>query len=402
MAMGIVFALAYVFLLRTPPPVPTPEILAIRGTYVIEPSLAAHQPGETPRPLASGSFTASSSGDASGTLRPDPTPSRRSDPRPLVSTYSAKLRTALTTSTFLGRIVTTRAIGEWPPAWQIATPSPLAYQGLAAIVRSAVEDGDRTIGIKPLKDGDRTVWRAAMTIDGEDVQVVVDQLTGIVIWHTDRRSTFTATVDWDAPPAIVETSAAEIPAAQAVATTEASSGYASSPAEAEAAAGYAPLVSELAPDGYALRAVATWESNVAPGIRLIHDGQSGPIDALAGELQVGQHFTRGLSWFTLQQLGPGAAAKSVALLRVRLASIAAAKLSFQTSTLQYGALSGATAYTWYDTTGPTLFASDARHIVSITGALTRRELIAFAEGLKPVGSGGSAAPSADPAPSPNP
>jgi hypothetical protein len=32
MALGIIFALAYVFFLRTPPPVPTPEILAIRGT----------------------------------------------------------------------------------------------------------------------------------------------------------------------------------------------------------------------------------------------------------------------------------------------------------------------------------------------------------------------------------
>jgi ethanolamine utilization microcompartment shell protein EutS len=402
MAMGIVFALAYVFLLRTPPTVPTPEILAIRGTYVIERSLAAHQPGATPRPLASGSFSASSSGDASGTLRPDPSPSRHSDPRPLVSTYSAKPRTALTTSTFLGRTVTTRTIGEWPPVWQVPTPSPLAYQGLAAIVRSAVEDGDRAIGIKPLKDGERTVWRAAMTLDGEDVQVVVDRLTGIVVWHTDDRSTFTATVDWDSPPAAGEAYAAEIPAGQAVATKDESSGYASSPAEAGAAAGYAPLVSELAPDGYALRAVATWESNVAPGLQPIYDGQSGPIDPLAGELQVGQLFTRGLSWFTLQQLGPGAAVKSVALLRDRLASIATDKLSFQKSTLQYGALSGATAYTWYDTTGPTLFASDARHIVSITGALTRRELIAFAEGLKPAGSGGSAAPSPDPSPSPSP
>ena len=396
MALAIIFALAYVFFLRTPPPVPTPEITAIRGTYVIERSQPTHQPGATPRPLASGSFAASSSGDASGTLRPDPLPSQRSDPRPIVSTYNAKLQAALTTSTFLGRNVTTRTMGEWPPAWQVATPSPLDYQGLAAIVRSAVEDGDRSIGIKPLKDGDRTVWRAAMTLDGEDVQVVVDQLTGIVVWHTDRRSTFTATVDWDAPPASGEASAGEIPAAQAVARTDESAGYASSPAAAGVAAGYAPRVSDLAPDGFALRAVATWESNVAPGIRLIHDGQSGPIDPLAGELQVGQLFTRGLSWFTLQQLGPGAAVKSVALLRDRLASIAADKLSFQTSTLQYGALSGATAYTWYDATGPTLFAGDARHIVSITGALTRRELLAFAEGLKPVGSGGSAAPSPSP------
>ena len=402
MAMAIVFALAYVFFLHTPPTVPSPEILAIRGTYVIERSLAAHQPGATPRPLASGSFAASSSGDASGTLRPDLMPSQRSEPMPIVSTYNAKSRATLTTSTFLGRTVTTRTIGEWPPAWQVATPSPLAYQGLAAIVRSAIEDGDRTIGIKPLKDGDRTVWRAAMSLDGEDVQVVVDQLTGIVVWRTDGRSTFTATVDWDSPPAAEEVHAAAVPADQAVTTTDESSGYASSPVAAGGTAGYAPLVSELAPDGFALRAVATWESNVAPGMWLVDDGQSGPIDALAGEHQVAQLFTRGLSWFTVQQLGPGAAVKSAAFLRGRLASIAADKLSLQTSPLQYGALTGATAYTWYDTSGPTLFASDAQHIVYVTGALTRRELIAFAEGLEPVGSDGSAAPSPDPTPSPGP
>ena len=121
-----------------------------------------------------------------------------------------------------------------------------------------------------------------------------------------------------------------------------------------------------------------------------------PIDPLAGQRQVAQLYTRGLSWFTVQQLGPAAAGKSVASLRDTLASLAADKLSFETTTLQYGALTGATAYTWYDAAGPTLFVSDARHIVYITGALTRQELIAFAEGLKPVGLGASASPSPSP------
>jgi hypothetical protein len=34
--------------------------------------------------------------------------------------------------------------------------------------------------------------------------------------------------------------------------------------------------------------------------------------------------------------------------------------------------------------GPSLFASDARRAVFVTGALTRQELVAFAEGLKPI------------------
>ena len=36
MALGIIFAVAYVFVLRTPSPVPTPEIQGMKGTYVWE------------------------------------------------------------------------------------------------------------------------------------------------------------------------------------------------------------------------------------------------------------------------------------------------------------------------------------------------------------------------------
>ena len=157
-------------------------------------------------------------------------------------------------------------------------------------------------------------------------------------------------------------------------------------------------MSELAPDGYSLRAVATSETSGAPGTWLVHDGQSGPVDPLAGQYQVEQLYTRGLSWFTMQQLGSGAAGRSVAFLHDTLAAFAADKLSFETTTLQYGALAGATAATWYDLTGPTLLVSEARHIVYVTGALTRRELVTFAEGLEPVGSDGTASPPPSPSP----
>ena len=54
--------------------------------------------------------------------------------------------------------------------WRIETPSPLDYQGLSAIVRAAVEDGDHAVGIKPLKQGDRAVWRGAMRMDGKVIE----------------------------------------------------------------------------------------------------------------------------------------------------------------------------------------------------------------------------------------
>lgn len=389
MALGIIFAVAYVFVLRTPPPVPTPEIQGMQGTYTWQ----AQAQGATGVPRETGFFSAVASGAAGGQMTMENTAPRAGTFGKAQSAYNVERRTETTVesaSTAVGaRDVQTHSVGTWPPVWRVATRNPLNYQGLAAIVRAAVEDRDRSIGIKPIKEGDRKVWRAAMTFADDDlVEVVVDQLSGIVLWYTDGRSTFTAKVDWSFPPPLDETYVVKVPAGQKVTTkTDETRSYERSPAAAGRAAGYAPLVSGLAPGGFALKAVATADTMGAPGGWLVHDGHSMPVDPLAGQRQVAQLYTRGLSWFTVQQLGPRAAGKSVAYLRDTLRSIAADKLSFETTTLQYGEFTGATACTWYDTTGPTLFVSDPRHIVYITGALTRQELIAFAEGLKPLGSG---------------
>lgn len=389
MALGIIFAVAYVFVLRTPPPVPTPEIQGMQGTYTWQ----AQAQGATGVPRETGFFSAVASGAAGGQMTMENTAPRAGTFGKAQSAYNVERRTQTTVesaSTAVGaRDVQTHSVGTWPPVWRVATRSPLDYQGLAAIVRAAVEDRDRSIGIKPIKEGDRKVWRAAMTFADDDlVEVVVDQLSGIVLWYTDGRSTFTAKVDWSFPPPLDETYVVKVPAGQKVTTkTDETRSYERSPAAAGRAAGYAPLVSGLAPGGFALKAVATADTMGAPGGWLVHDPHSMPVDPLAGQRQVAQLYTRGLSWFTVQQLGPSAAGKSVAYLRDTLRSIAADKLSFETTTLQYGEFTGATACTWYDTTGPTLFVSDPRHIVYITGALTRQELIAFAEGLKPLGSG---------------
>ena len=41
LAFSVIFVLAYVFLIRTPPPVPTPQLQAVRGTYTWEAQPAA-------------------------------------------------------------------------------------------------------------------------------------------------------------------------------------------------------------------------------------------------------------------------------------------------------------------------------------------------------------------------
>lgn len=396
-ALGIIFALAYVFFLHAPPPVPTPEIQGMQGTYTWQ----AQAQGATGVPRETGFFSVVASGAAGGQMTMENTAPRASTFGKAQSAYNVERRTETTVesaSTAVGaRDVQTHSVGTWPPVWRVVTRSPLDYQGLAAIVRAAVEDRDRSIGIKPIKESDRKVWRAAMKLDGKDTELVVDQLTGIVVWYTDGRSTFTATVDWSSPPPPDETYVVKVPAGRKITTkSDGTFAYAPSTAAAGRTTGYAPLVSNLAPDGFALKAVATADMGGAPGNWLVHDGHSMPVDPLAGQRQVAQLYTRGLSWFSVQQLGPRAAGKWVAYLRDTLRSIAADKLSFETTTLQYGALTGATACTWYDTTGPTLFVSDPRHIVYITGALTRQDLISFAEGLKPVGSDASASPSPSP------
>jgi len=398
MAFGIIFALAYVFLLRTPPSVPTPDIASIQGTYVLVRNRETPAPGATPRPAATlcGSFAALASGDAGGTMRPGPSTQADVSPK-LRSSYDASQRTELTTQILAVGTHTRRTLNAWPPVWRVATLSPLDYQGLAAVVRSAVEDRDRTVGIKPLKDGDRAVWRAAMELDGSTIELVVDQGSGLVVWYSDssgaRNDTFSAAPAWGAAtshdqvggPAVAPGSAGSHDTVETL--RDPTYTYAPSLDAAGRRAGYAPLQSDLVPDGYALKAVATADAALAPREWLSHEPAPPPPETGPGEQRVSLLYTRGLTWFTVQQLGPRAARTSAGLIRDMLASGRSPKLSLQTTSLQYGAFAGATAYTWYERSGPTLFVSDARSVVYVTGALTRQELITLAEGLKPLGGG---------------
>ncbi|MGE5229985.1 MAG: hypothetical protein ACM3MJ_09730, partial [Deltaproteobacteria bacterium] len=376
-ALAVVFALAWTFFVRSGPSASAPLVQGIQGTYTWRPVDGLGEDG---------TFGAVASGDAGGKASVPEDESVFSY-HPPESAYDAATRTETTVGGNGGRVaLATRTVGQWPPVWRVATRSPLDYQGLAAIVRTAVEDGDEAVGIKPVKDGERAVWRAAMTLDGKEVNVVVDQQTGIVTWCSDDEATFTATVDWDAPPPADTTYSVDVPAGTETETIGDTDAYEPSPAAAGRTAGYAPLVSDLAPDGYGLQSVAT----VADGAQVYawtgHPTEAGPISP-PRELVIGQLYTRGLSWFTLEQLGPKATHFYGAGLKDWPASSSDERLSLQQTTLQYGALKGATAYTWYQASGPSLFVSDARRAVFITGALTRQESIAFAEGLEPVPAG---------------
>jgi hypothetical protein len=372
-ALAIVFALAWMFFLRSGPSASAPLVNGVQGTYTWEP---ANGGGQT------GAFSAVAGGDAGGDAEAATT---TLGGQPPVSAYTASSRTESTLVRKGAVAAEVRTVGEWPPVWRLATHSPLDYQGLAAVVRTAVEDGDDAVGIKPLEDGGRAVWRAALTMTGKQIALVVDQKTGVVTWYSDGDDTFTAQVGWASPPPAGSTYTVDAPAGTEVKTIEAGdTEYVASPAAAGRVAGYAPLVSEMAPDGYGLRAVSSLSAGgYVPLTWAGRDGsEAGPVPP-PREPAVGQLYTRGLSWFTMEQIGPGTTRFLGADWQDWPAATDEKRLSLQQTTLQYGTLKGATAYTWYQESGPSLFVSGARRAVFVTGALTRQELIAFAEGLKP-------------------
>ena len=200
-------------------------------------------------------------------------------------------------------------------------------------------------------------------------------------WCSDGTSTFTAKVDWGSPPPAGETYEVDVPAGTQVKTIDGGEAYEASPAAAGRTAGFDPLVSDLAPDGYELKAVATLSDGYRPAEWL---GIPDLPPAMAPQPVVTQLYTRGLSWFTMEQSGPKTAKAYGSALEDWLSSSSRDRLSYQQTTLQYGALKGATASTWYQADGPSLFVAGRRRGVFVTGALTRQELIAFAEGLKQV------------------
>ena len=369
-ALAIVFGLAWMFFVRSSPSAPAPVVSGVQGTYTWQPSQPSS--GQT------GSFSAVASGNAGGEAE---SRSMVLGAGPPAAAYDSATRTESLRVSHGPTVTAVRTIGAWPPVWRVATHSPLDYQGLAAVVRTAVDDRDDAVGIKPLKQGDRAVWRAAMTMDGKQIDLVVDQQTGIVTWYTDQKDTFTANVNWATPPPADTTYTVEVPAGADAKTLSGGVVYAGSAAAAGRTAGYAPLVSRLAPDGYVVKAVATSRADMRP-LSWISDKvlslPVGPRGTAVLEL-----YTRGLAQFTVEQVGP-ATMHFWASVHDWSGEATPGRLSYQETTLQYGAFKGATASTWYQESGPSLFVAGARRAIFVTGALTRQELIAFAEGLKPV------------------
>ena len=137
-ALAVVFALAWMFFVRSGPAESAPPVPGIEGTYTWR------SPGSIDE---DGAFSAISGGNAGGSAEIAEGQTVFSY-WPPDSAYAAATRTETTLGGNGGRAASsTRTVGAWPPVWRVATRSPLDHQGLAAIVRTAVEDGDDDVGI---------------------------------------------------------------------------------------------------------------------------------------------------------------------------------------------------------------------------------------------------------------
>ena len=190
-ALAIVFALAWTFFLRSGPSASAPVVSGIQGTYTWR-----HR---RRRRREDGAFSAVAAGNAGGETRVpegEPASSRIPPSRPTTrrSARRARCRASARRRRTRAPSAHGRRSGASPPTarWTIRASRP----SCARRWRTATT----AVGIKPLKEGDRAVWRAAMTMGGRQIDVVVDQQTGIVTWYSDGKDTFTAKVDWDAPP----------------------------------------------------------------------------------------------------------------------------------------------------------------------------------------------------------
>ena len=345
-ALAVIFVLAYVFLARAPGEQPAPRVRAISGS-----SVWTYEDGAGRRVTERGPFA-----EAAG-------------------------------PGFVRRAAA-------PRAPSVAARSPLDYAGLAAVVRSAVADHDRGVGIKPIERDGRALWRAAMQFRRSLVELVVDQASGIVTWCATQGTGADGLPREQFQVTRITYSAAEPPAAlYAAATPDASATTVTAPSApapadrlvvpeggrdtryfeslvaAAAAAGFSPVTSTLAPDGYRLAAAGVSDAHSLGGFQAAPARRARRLDLL---------YVRDLSAFSVSQVP----AADLAAGRLSTAAAEAGELAYQSTPVQYGTFAGGRAQTWFSRQGPTLLLAGNGYAVLVSGGLTRQELLDLSEGFQ--------------------
>jgi outer membrane lipoprotein-sorting protein len=391
--LAVIFVLFYAFVLRTSPSVTGPALSSASGDFVYT-EVQRHD-GRAVTSTTRGTFVIAGDGDAlvEGVAESDdPSLAQAGETR---WAYDAGTRTALRAVVTAGaRPEAAVTVDEWPPLWRVAAPTPLAYQSDAAIVRSAVEDDDRSIGIKPVLYQEREAWRASWRAGRWQKDLVVDQESGLVLWYSlvdvedgglgdeieyrvdGLRLNATVEEAFDASP----------PAGAAVERRESRDPRIAPPRElAEGRLGAELPDYTLDPDGYVLVSAATTAARDVPASWADPPADApGELDAPAGAPgeAAGPRdddtlllcYSRGLSSYTIEIVASGDRVTAAALRWEDL-------LGHQAVELQYGLFAGRQAHTWYGE-GPTAVVWDDDYAVRVSGGLTRTEAVSILEGLE--------------------
>ena len=380
-ALAILFVVVYAFVLKPAPSVTAPALSSASGRFVsIE---EQREGGEVKRTSATGTFVLSGDGSAAVDVVVENGGLSFDRPGPGRYVYDAERRESLhVTETRAGGERAELVTGGWPPLWHVGAYTPLEYQDDAAIVRSAVEDGDETIGIKPVLYEERKAWRASWRSGSWQKDLVVDQETGLVLWYSLRSAG-----DGDAGGVEYRVEGLRLdepPAAGAFDTTPPAGARLESfesgdPAfvggleEAAERIGVALPASTLDPDGYDVAAVATTASPGVPA-SWIDLKAAGPSMGARHDDALLLVYAKGLSSYTIEIVATQD--------RTALGGWSWEDLfGHATVELQYGLFAGRTAHTWYGQ-GPTAVVWDDDYVVRVSGGLTRTEAVSILEGLE--------------------
>jgi hypothetical protein len=383
-ALAILFVVFYAFVLKPPPSVTTPALASATGRFVSTEQQV--RDGIAVSTTTRGSFVLSGDGDAAVeavVVNDGLNFESAGDHR---WAYDAAARQELHVfKPTEGRPRATLVTDQWPPRWRVGGPTPVDFQGDAAIVRSAVEDGDRTIGIKPVLYLDREAWRASWRSGAWQKDLIVDRETGLVVWYSLEGTDGDGgdveyrveglRLDEPAPAGAFDTTP---PAG--VRVERSASGdpqIVGGLDEAAERVGVALPSSTLDPDGYELVAVGVTQIATAPAVWVAPRASGraeGPYPGEAAPNAAVLLYAKGLSSYTIE----------IVTGRRRTTPIDPGwndLFGHLTVDLQYGVFAGRTAQTWYGD-GPAAVVWNDDYVVRVSGGLTRTEAISILEGLE--------------------
>jgi hypothetical protein len=383
-ALAILFVVFYAFVLKPAPSVTTPALASASGRFVYTEEQV--RDGTAVSTTTSGSFVLSGDGSATVEAVVANDGLRFERPGDHDWAYDAADREELhVLEPAEGRPRATLVTDRWPPRWRVGGPTPVDFQGDAAIVRSAVEDDDETIGIKPVLYQGREAWRASWRSGSWLKDLILDRGTGLVVWYSLNSVEGGDGVEYSVEELRVD----EPPAAGAFDTTPPAGARLESfesgdPEivggldEAAERLGVALPRSTLNPDGYEPVAVGVTQIRSAPAV-WVAPRASGRADApYPGEAAPNAAvllYAKGLSSYTIEIVAGGSWTTPIDPGWNDL-------FGHQTVDLQYGQFAGRTAHTWYGAQGPAAAVWDDGYAVLVTGGLTRTEAISILEGLE--------------------